>query len=134
MEEINKEEIKKAIAEAKEKMEKDKDLFGSERKAALTWNIIFFIGILSTTITISLLTKSEKFNIGDLFNKGTETTSILASIFGLLISFLVGILGSFYKSKKLKGKNDFEIDQFLKEAYLNRIEKSVINPQKIKYD
>ena len=40
--EFDEKEIKVSIQETEERMTPEKELFKSQRKAALTWNIIFF--------------------------------------------------------------------------------------------
>jgi len=130
-EEISQEEIDEAVSKAKEKMKIDSKSFKHQRNAALTWNIIFFVLILTTTIVISILSKSEtlnfkKFYINNLYNK----IEIITTISGLIISFLIGILGSYFKTKKLTNETEFNIKDFLKETYLNRIDKSNLNPHR----
>lgn len=130
-EEISQEEIDKAISKANERLKDDHNLFKHQRKAALTWNIIFFIGILATSIVISILSKSDSFNIKEFFTKNlTDKLGLISAISGLLISFLVGILGSYFKTKKLTNETEFNIKDFVKETYLNRIDKSNLNPQR----
>ena len=67
-EESNKEELEKSISEAKEKMKKEQEHFNMERKAALTWNIIFFIGILATTLTITLFVNKGDLDFKEILN------------------------------------------------------------------
>lgn len=128
--ELNQEEIDKAIRETEEKVKRDKDIFSSERKAALTWNIIFFIGILTTTFVVSLFSKSDGFNLKEFFtSKSDDKVSLWASIVGLLISFIIGILASYFKTKKLKDKDKFDVEDFIKESFISRLDKSKLNPK-----
>lgn len=128
--ESNKEELEKSISETKEKMKKELEYFNMERKAALTWNIIFFIGILGTSLTINLFVNKGNLDFQDILNsKLSENLSLLKVILGLLVSFLIGILGSFFKNKSLKSKTDFDVSEFLKESYINRLDKSRLNPK-----
>jgi hypothetical protein len=125
------EQIKLAQKEAVERMKKEVELYKAERKAALTWNIIFFIGILMTSISISLLTKSESFNLKEFFStEKKDSISLISAFAGLTLSFLIGVLGSYFKSKINKDKNSIEIKEFIKESFINRIEKSNLNPQR----
>lgn len=128
---LDEKEIQEAINEANEKMKKEKEILNAERKAALTWNIIFFIGILITTIVISIITTLDSLNFKDFFQKlTTDRLGIWSVILGIISSFLVGIFGSYFKTKSLKAKSNFEIQEFIKEAYLNRLEKSKLNPNR----
>jgi|GEM_PF-6773352 len=128
---FSKENIDKTIQEIEKKAKKDKDLFSSQRKVALTWNIIFFIGILTTTIVISLISKSDSFNLKELFiSKADEKISLLSSITALLISFITGILGSYFSTKKLSKEDRSNVEDFVKESFLQRLEKSKLNPKR----
>jgi len=127
---FNEDEVKKGIKESQKRMKLENDILLSERKAALTWNIIFFIGILSTTIAISVFTKSDTFDFKDFFkNNSKDTLTVVSVITGITVSFLAGILGSYYKSKSLKKATAFDAQEYLKEIYLNRLESSNLNPQ-----
>ena len=129
----NSEEIQKDIREAEEKIRKDKELFKSQRKAALTWNIIFFIGILITSIIVSLFTKSDNFNFKDLFTtKDGDKISLWVSLLGLLISFIVGVSASY--AKKITEKDKFDVEDFLNEVYSSKLDKSSLNPNRNYYD
>lgn len=133
-EKFHKEEMDKNINVPTEKIKKDKDkeLFNMQRKASLTWNIIFFIGILTTSIAVSLFSKSDSFSIMDFFSKDTnEKGSLWASIFGLLVSFVVGILASYFKTKQIANRYKFEVEEFLKESYLTKLDDSKLNPKRV---
>lgn len=128
---LNEEEVKKAIKEAEEKMKLDADIFKSQRKAALTWNIIFFVGILSTSIAISIFTKFDTFDFKNFIKDNSkDSIGIFSAILGIIASFLTGILGSYYKTKQLRKETTFAPSEFLKETYLNRLNKSNLNPQR----
>lgn len=128
---LNEEEFKLTIDEVKAKMKIENDMLKSQRKAGLTWNIIFFVGIISTTLTVSLISKLDTFNISELIKSiSVDKLGIFTSLAGLIISFLIGILGSYYKTKSLKSETDFKVHEFIKESYLNRIDKSNLNPQR----
>ncbi len=129
--ELNEDEVKATIKEAVEKMKEENDFIKNQRKTALTWNIIFFVGILATTILISLFTKFNTLNIKEFFKSNTTNEiGTISVIIGTLVSFLVGIFGSYFKTKPLKSESEFKVHEFLKETYFNRLDKSRLNPRR----
>ena len=128
---LDEKEIKVSIEETEERMKQEKELLKSQRKSALTWNIIFFIGIIGTSIAVSIFTKLDTSNFEELFkNISSDKLNIWWAIIGTFSSFLVGIFGSYFKTKSLKSKTKFEIHEFVKETYFNRLDKSKLNPNR----
>lgn len=129
--EIDEEELNKIIEEIKEKVKIEDDMLNSQRKAGLTWNIVFFIGIISTALFVSLISNFDTFDIVDILKTiSVDKIGILTALAGLTTSFLVGVLGSYYKTKSLKSDSTYKVHEIIKESYLNRIDKSNLNPQR----
>lgn len=133
--ELSEDELKATIKEAEEKMNQENDFMKNQRKAALTWNIIFFVGILVTTISISVFIKFNTFNLKEfLKNISSNEIGTISALISTSVSFLIGVLGSYFKTKSLKSETTFNVQVFLKEAYFNRLDKSQLNPNNRLYD
>lgn len=121
---------KKKLEETLEKKVKaSDDYFKAQRKAALTWNLIFFIVIIAVTVAISIFSMSD-INLNELFDLDSQQELEIALVLvTTLISFGIGSFSSYIKSKALDGKNKFNLKAFLMKSYMERIEKSELNPK-----
>lgn len=121
---LTREEIDLAL---KKEMEHQK----AQRKATLTWNIIFFLGIVATSITVSVITNPGTLNLKEIFLPDrVEKFSLATSLIGITISFLIGVLSSVWRSRASRNKQSMAIKEFVKESYLGRLDKSSLNPER----
>lgn len=119
--------------EIKERMKQDLEMLKTKRKATLYWNIIFFVGIMTSTIIASVFSIGEKFSLKEFLATNNDKFSLAAALIGLFTSFLAGVLGVYFKDKKSSSKDQINIREFIKETYLTRIDNSSLNPNRTQH-
>lgn len=127
----NKKTLEESIEEAKRKVKQEIEYYTAQKKAAFTWNIIFFIGIVGISSAVTIISNSSLFDANQFKNiVNQDRTALVTSFAGILLSFIIGTLSSYWKTKLRKNKSEFDIKLYLKNAYLTRIDKSILNPNR----
>lgn len=91
-------------------------------------SVFIFIGIVFIVSSVSLFVNTYYYNVKELsLISVKDVANILVVVVATLVSFLLGVLGAYLKTKFERKKDYFEIKKFLEEAFLKRIEKSKLN-------